>query len=290
MHDFAYWQVSEGTLRRPEEAGWWIYFFFYEAETMHAHSYTHVIHAWCFNDLLFLPSAGQRHQPSAVISGSSGPEPGPNTCIAHAPIAHSCMHACIPACIPPGSCVQYPRKRADPQSASEEKVGVCMHEPFLFFLHAYVVLAFSCLPFRPIQGVEKPKDLRQPEPSQPSRSSRPPEPKYPPRPSAKQAKRTPPAPPPKPPVLPKPWWPPPPPPAVKPIGGAKAPAAKSNPMDLGSVPKFIQPKALHDVHSCMHVALFFKMNNICIAGQAPNQAQPGQAHHSAQQIQNFMPA
>ena len=100
---------------------------------MHAHSYTHVIHAWCFNDLLFLPSAGQRHQPSAVISGSSGPEPGPNTCIAHAPIAHSCMHACIPACIPPGSCVQYPRKRADPQSASEEKVGVCMHEPFLFF-------------------------------------------------------------------------------------------------------------------------------------------------------------
>ena len=122
--------VTSHNAHSPARGGWYI---FYEAETMHAHSYTHVIHAWCFNDLLFLPSAGRRHQPSAVISGSSGPEPGPNTCIAHAPIAHSCMHACIPACIPPGSCVQYPRKRADPQSASEEKVGVCMHEPFLFF-------------------------------------------------------------------------------------------------------------------------------------------------------------
>ena len=27
MHHFAYWQVSEGTLRRLEEAGWWIYIF-----------------------------------------------------------------------------------------------------------------------------------------------------------------------------------------------------------------------------------------------------------------------
>ena len=203
------------------------------------------------------------------------------------------IHACMPAFLhayPQDRVSSIPEKERILKVQAKKRLEFACMSPFCFFLHAYVVLAFSCLPFRPIQGVEKPKDLRQPEPSQPSRSSRPPEPKYPPRPSAKQAKRTPPAPPPKPPVLPKPWWPPPPPPAVKPIGGAKAPAAKSNPMDLGSVPKFIQPKALHDVHSCMHVALFFKMNNICIAWQAPNQAQPGQAHHSAQQIQNFMPA
>lgn len=209
-----------------------------------------------------------------------------STCT-HCPFMHACLHSCMhtPRIVCPIS------PKTSGSSKCKRRKGWSLHARTLFvFFHAYVVLAFSCLPFRPIQGVEKPKDLRQPEPSQPSRSSRPPEPKYPPRPSAKQAKRTPPAPPPKPPVLPKPWWPPPPPPAVKPIGGAKAPTAKSNPMDLGSVPKFIQPKALHDVHSCMHVALFFKMNNICIAGQAPNQAQPGQAHHPAQQIQNFMPA
>ena len=270
--------VTSHNAHSPARGGWYI---FYEAETMHAHSYTHVIHAWCFNDLLFLPSAGRRHQPSAVISGSSGPEPGPNTCIAHAPIAH---HACMPACL--HSCMHTPRivcpisPKKSGSSKCKRRKGWSLHAWTLFvFFHAYVVLAFSCLPFRPIQGVEKPKDLQQPEPSQPSRSSRPPEPKYPPRPSAKQAKRTPPAPP-KPPVLPKPWWSPPPPPAVKPIVGAKAPAAKSTPMDLGSVPKFIHPeeiwaedvqmsscfglKSCMFVHACMTMFIF---EDIYVASQ-----------------------
>ena len=156
------------------------------------------------------------------------------------------IHACMPAFLhayPQDRVSNIPENERILKVQAKKRLEFACTNPFCFF-HAYVVLAFSCLPFRPIQGVEKQKDLQQPEPSQPSRSSRPPEPKYPPRPSAKQAKRTPPAPPPKPPVLPKPWWPPPPPPAVKPIVGAKAPAAKSTPMDLGSVPKFIHPEEI----------------------------------------------
>jgi hypothetical protein len=44
MHDFAYWQVSERTLRRLEEAGWWIYFFMKPKPCMRIHtrmSFTH---------------------------------------------------------------------------------------------------------------------------------------------------------------------------------------------------------------------------------------------------------
>ena len=266
----------------------------------HACAFMHTYHSRMRDVLLhaFCSCVMQDKDISQVLSSLAALAPSQDSThgITYAPSAHSCMHAYMPTCLhanPQDRVSNIPEtERIIKVEAKKRLEPSCMNaRMFLFYMHEYMyklTLAFSCLPLRPVQ--KKRKDPEQPEPSQPSQPSRwlrPPEPKNPPRPSAKQGKRTPPAPPPKPAVLPKPWWPPPPLPPVNAKESAKAPAAKSNPMDLGSMPKFM-PKAFTSyAHSCIHVA--FK-KYVCFAEQAPDHPPPGHVDDSEHQIHNFIVA